>query len=112
MVGIQGNGGVSSVKLDSGEVIAADMVFMNVGAAPNLELAREMGLEIGRFGVKVNAFLETSDPDVLAAGDCADNKHFVTGTSEPRRPAGTLRSLWADWPPSAWRDMRFRFRGC
>ncbi|HSM73197.1 MAG TPA: FAD-dependent oxidoreductase, partial [Desulfobacterales bacterium] len=98
VVGIQGNGRVSSVKLESGEEIAADMVFMNVGAAPNLELAREMGLEIGRFGVKVNAFLETSDPDILAAGDCADNKHFVTGTSNPgalRGPAVIMGRLAA-----------------
>lgn len=98
VVGIQGNGAVSSVKLDSGEVIAADMVFMNVGAAPNLELARDMGLEIGRFGVKVNEFLETSDPDVLAAGDCADNKHFVTGTPNPgalRGPAVIMGRLAA-----------------
>lgn len=98
VVGIQGNGRVSSVTLESGEEIAADMVFMNVGAAPNLELAREMGLEIGRFGVKVNEFLETSDPDILAAGDCADNKHFVTGTSNPgalRGPAVIMGRLAA-----------------
>jgi len=77
------DGGVSGVELGSGESLAADMVFMNVGARPNLELARDMGLEIGRFGIKVNEFLETSNPDVLAAGDCIENHHFVTGNPVP-----------------------------
>jgi len=84
---IKGNGAVSSVQLDSGEVIASDMLFVNVGSTPNLVLARDMGLEIGRHGIKINQFLETSDPNVLAAGDCSDFKHFVTGRSDP----GALR---------------------
>jgi len=77
------NGGVSAVELDSGEKVDADMVFMNVGARPNLELAQSMGLEMGQFGIKVNEFLETSNPDVLAAGDCIDNFHFITKKPVP-----------------------------
>jgi NADPH-dependent 2,4-dienoyl-CoA reductase/sulfur reductase-like enzyme len=63
------------------------MVFMNVGSTPNLDLARGMGLALGPCGIKINDLLETSDPNVLAAGDCADFKHFVTGRSNP----GSLR---------------------
>lgn len=77
------NGRVSGVELDTGEKVDADMVFMNVGARPNLELARNMGLEMGQFGVSVNQFLETSDPDVLAAGDCIENYHFLTKKPVP-----------------------------
>ena len=77
------NGEVSAVELDSGEKVDADMVFMNVGARPNLELAQSMGLEMGQFGIKVNEFLETSNPDVLAAGDCIDNFHFITKKPVP-----------------------------
>ena len=77
------HGGVSAVELDSGEKVDADMVFMNVGARPNLELAQSMGLEMGQFGIKVNEFLETSNPDVLAAGDCIDNFHFITKKPVP-----------------------------
>jgi len=77
------DGKVSGVELGSGESIEADMVFMNVGARPNLELAEDMGLELGRFGIKVNQFLETSNPDVLAAGDCIENIHFVTKKPAP-----------------------------
>ncbi|MDY6912558.1 MAG: FAD-dependent oxidoreductase, partial [Chloroflexota bacterium] len=76
-------GSVSGVELGSGEKIAADMVFMNVGTRPNLELAGEMGLEMGTFGIKVNKFLETSDPDILAAGDCVEKEHFVTKQPVP-----------------------------
>jgi len=77
------DGKVSGVELGSGRSIEADMVFMNVGARPNLELAEQMGLDLGRFGIKVNQFLETSDPDVLAGGDCIENIHFITGKPVP-----------------------------
>ncbi|MFO8084673.1 MAG: FAD-dependent oxidoreductase [Desulfobacterales bacterium] len=74
---------VSGVELDSGETLEADLVFMNVGARPNLELAHKMGLEMGQFGIKVNPFMETSNPDVFAAGDCIDNIHFITQKPAP-----------------------------
>ena len=77
------DGRVSAVELDSGERVDADMVFMNVGARPNLALAEQMGLEMGQYGIKVNQFLETSDPDVLAAGDCIENYHFLTQKPVP-----------------------------
>ncbi len=77
------DGNVSGVELSSGENVGADLVFLNVGARPNLELAKDMGLELGRFGIKVNDYLETSDPDILAAGDCIENHHFVTGQPVP-----------------------------
>ncbi len=80
---LEKDGSVSGVKLASGESVPADMVFMNVGARPNLELAKQMGLELGRFGIKVNKFLETSNPDVMAAGDCIENIHFVTKKAAP-----------------------------
>jgi len=92
------NSTVSGVKLDTGEVIDADMVFMNVGAEPNVDLAKEIGLEMGQFGIKVNEFLETSDPNIIAAGDCADNKHFITGRPNPgalRGPAVIMGRLVA-----------------
>lgn len=76
-------GRVSGVEIDTGETIDADMVFLNIGARPNLELAREIGLEIGSFGIKVNRYLETSDPDIIAAGDSIENRHFITGKPVP-----------------------------
>jgi NADPH-dependent 2,4-dienoyl-CoA reductase/sulfur reductase-like enzyme len=77
------NGTVCGVELDDGEFIDADMVFLNVGARPSIELAKEAGLEIGTFGIVVNKFLETSDPNILAAGDVIENRHFITGRPVP-----------------------------
>jgi len=74
---------VTGVELSTGESVPADMVFLNVGAKPDLELAQAAGLEIGEFGVEVNQFLETSDPDILAGGDCINNFHFLTGKPVP-----------------------------
>lgn len=75
------NGIVAGVELETGETINADMVMVSVGARPNLGLAKDMNLELGRFGVKVNKYLETSNPDILAAGDCVEKIHFVTKKS-------------------------------
>ena len=92
------DGAVSELRLDSGDVIDAEMLFMNVGARPNVELAEDAGLEMGRYGIKINPYLETSDPDILAAGDCVDNWHFVTGSHDPgalRGPAVIMGRLVA-----------------
>lgn len=76
------DGMVTGVELDSGETLETDMVFVNVGVRPNTELGEAMGLEIGDFGIKVNAFQETSDPHILAGGDCVEKINFVTGKPE------------------------------
>ena len=57
--------------LDDGTRIEADIVLSAVGLRPNVKLAQEAGLDIGR-GIKVNEFGQTSDPDVYAIGDCAE----------------------------------------
>ena len=46
-------------------------------------MASEIGLEMGHYGIKVNKFLETSDPDILAAGDCVEKEHFITKQPVP-----------------------------
>jgi len=81
------NGRVSAVELDSGETLEADLVFINVGVKPNLDLAQAIGLEMGKHGIKVNPFQETSDPDILAGGDCVEKINLVTGKPD----AGYLR---------------------
>lgn len=84
-VGIHTGAGVTeimqrSVKLDNGKILEADMVLLSIGVRPTLQLAKETGLEIGQAGgLLVNAQLQTSDPDIYAAGDMVEIEHRVNG---------------------------------
>ena len=81
-------GRVSGVVLASGKELPADMVFMNIGTRSNVKLAEDIGLEMGRFGIKVNPYQETSDPHILAGGDCVEKFHFITGKPVPGQLRG------------------------
>lgn len=75
---IEENGGKLSVQTDD-QRLSADIVLMAIGIAPNAELARDAGLELGAGGaIAVDRTLRTSDPDIFAAGDCADAFHIIT----------------------------------
>ncbi|HYE83339.1 MAG TPA: FAD-dependent oxidoreductase [Clostridia bacterium] len=68
------------VVLQSGKRIPADMVILSIGVKPNNMLAKEAGLEIGiTGGIKVNEYLETSDPDIYALGDAIEVIDYVSG---------------------------------
>lgn len=82
------NGSVTGVELDSGEKLDTDIVFVNVGVRPNIKLAEDIGLDMETFGIKVNEFQETSNPDILAGGDCVEKKNFITQKPDPGRLRG------------------------
>ena len=68
------------VDLSDGTSVEADVVVMAAGARPNVDLARDAGIEIGpRGGIVVDAQMRTSAPDILAAGDAVETAHFLTG---------------------------------
>ena len=70
--------GVLTVHLQSGRRLQAGLVILAIGVRPETTLAREAGLEVGR-GIRVNEFLQTSDPHIYALGDAIEVKDFVTG---------------------------------
>ncbi|OLF16814.1 NAD(P)/FAD-dependent oxidoreductase [Actinophytocola xanthii] len=71
-----GEGAVSGVALADGSELPADVVLVAVGAAPRVELAAAMGLELAYpGGVAVDEELRTSAPDVYAIGDIAAQVH-------------------------------------
>ncbi len=58
----------------------ADIVIMAAGVRPRSELAVAAGLQVGaRGGITVNSRMQTSDPDIYAAGDCVEVPHLVSG---------------------------------
>jgi len=66
------------VRTGSGRGIETDGVVAGLGIRPNVELAKEAGLEVNN-GILVNERLETSVPDIYAAGDVANFRHFALG---------------------------------
>jgi len=68
------------VVLQSGKRISADIIILSKGVRPNITLAKEAGLEIGvTGGIKVNEYLQTSDPDIYALGDAIEVTDYVSG---------------------------------
>jgi CoA-dependent NAD(P)H sulfur oxidoreductase len=66
--------------LGEGIMLRADMILVATGITPNSELAIEAGLELGpNSAIAVNQRMQTSNPDIYAAGDCADAQHLVSG---------------------------------
>jgi 3-phenylpropionate/trans-cinnamate dioxygenase ferredoxin reductase component len=77
---ITGSGGqASGVRLGDGSHVPADVVIAGVGITPNTQLAEAAGLEVSN-GIRVDAGLRTTDPDIHAAGDVASAYHPMIGT--------------------------------
>jgi NADH oxidase (H2O2-forming) len=75
---IIGSDAVTAVRT-SAETIPADLVVLAVGVRGQTALAEQAGIEVTPLGIRVNDRMETSAPDVWAAGDCVEHRHFVTG---------------------------------
>ncbi len=72
------DGHVGAVRLEGGETIEADAVVVGIGAVPVVDLAESAGLDVDN-GVLVDAGLRTSDPDIWAVGDIANQDHPLLG---------------------------------
>jgi 3-phenylpropionate/trans-cinnamate dioxygenase ferredoxin reductase component len=84
VVGFRGrDGSVDTVVLTDGTELAADLVMVGVGVVPRTELAEQIGLECDG-GIVVDKYARTSNPAVVAAGDCTVLPHPVTGEGRVR----------------------------
>jgi nitrite reductase (NADH) large subunit len=79
---VYGQGKVEGVRLKDGREIPASLVVMAVGIRPNVKLARDTGLAIGR-GIHVDDHLVTSDENILAVGECVEHNGLVYGLVAP-----------------------------
>lgn len=68
------DGHVVGARLSNGEFVPADLVVVGIGVEPRVELAEKLGLEVDS-GIVVDEFARTSDPRVVAIGDCAVTPH-------------------------------------
>lgn len=78
---------VAGVRIETGEEITADAVLVAIGVRPRNDLAKNMGLSLGRHGaILVDSFQRTlDDPAIFAVGDCTEKQDFFT-----RRQGGAL----------------------
>lgn len=75
------SGYVKQIELESGMVLDSDIVLLSIGVRPNIEIARDAGIEIGPTGaIKVDKKMRTNIPNIYAAGDCAEKINTVTNT--------------------------------
>jgi len=77
---IEHEGECQILGLASGEKVKADMIIMGVGVRPENDLAKDANIELGSTGgIKVNEYLETSDPDIYAVGDAIEVVDYING---------------------------------
>ncbi|HWB36836.1 MAG TPA: FAD-dependent oxidoreductase, partial [Rugosimonospora sp.] len=103
---------VRAVELSDGTLIDVDLVVVGVGIAPRTELAEQLGLACAG-GIVVDASARTSNPAVVAAGDCTVTPHPRTGAlvrlesvphaqSQARVAAATLLGAAPPRPTVPW----------
>ncbi len=79
---IHGASRVEGVELVDGRRIEAGAVIFAAGIRPNVALAKDAGIAVGR-GVAVDDHLQTSAPDIFALGECAEHRGICYGLVEP-----------------------------
>jgi rhodanese-related sulfurtransferase len=86
---IAGDDGRACKVVTPKRTIETDIVIMATGVRPRSQLAEEAGLLVSPFGIVVNDRLQTSDPNIYAAGDCIEVTHMVSG-QKFMAPMGSL----------------------
>jgi nitrite reductase (NADH) large subunit len=79
---IVGENRVKAVRLADGRELPTDLVVFAVGVKPNIDLARDAGLDVNR-GITVDDFMLTTDPDIFAVGECVEHRGQTFGLVGP-----------------------------
>jgi nitrite reductase (NADH) large subunit len=79
---LHGEKRVEGVELTDGRRIEADAVIFAAGIRPNVALAKDAGIVVGR-GIVVDDHLRTGAPDIFAIGECAEHRGICYGLVEP-----------------------------
>lgn len=114
---LEGGDTVETVVLADGTRLDADLVIVGIGLIPNTELAEQAGVEVDN-GIIVDLHCQSSDPDILAIGDCANHDHgflqrrirleSVPNASEGARVAAATicgKDMVHDGVPWFWSDQ-------
>jgi len=96
---LAGDAHVREVRLADGTSIPVDLVVFSAGIRPNSYLARQAGLHVGN-GVVVDDHLQTSAPNVYAAGDTAEHRGVTYGLWGVSQFQGTIAGLNAAGEPT------------
>ncbi|NTU75791.1 MAG: FAD-dependent oxidoreductase, partial [Anaerolineaceae bacterium] len=83
---------VQGVLLEDGTTLTADIVIISAGVRPNLDLARQAGLQVN-LGILVDADMRTSHSDVFAAGDAAEFQKILYGIWGPSQGQGVIAGM-------------------
>lgn len=80
---------VEGLRFKDGTEIQTDLVVMAVGVKPNIQLAKDSGIETNR-AIVVNDYLQTSVPNIYAVGECAEHRGMVYGLVKPLYEQGKV----------------------
>jgi len=87
------NGKLTGVKLQNGTELPCELAVVAIGVNPNVQLARDAGIAIGHSGaIVVDKYMQTSDPDIYAIGDCVESFNLITG-QKVHAPYGDFANL-------------------
>jgi len=87
------DGKLTAVKLQNGTELPCELAVVAIGVRPNVKLAQQAGIKIGETGgIEVNEYMQTSDPDIYACGDCVETLNVITG-KKVHAPYGDLANL-------------------
>ena len=87
------DGKLAGVKLRNGAELACDLAVVAIGVIPNVRLAKDSGLKIGETGgIDVDEYMQTSDKDIYAVGDCVESFNRLT-KKKVLAPYGDLANL-------------------